>query len=77
MYVFCPFIGKVTPLGGWTEANPEREDIKEVAMKAVEEFNTNSKAKKYFKLLNIRSAHTQVQNFIFHPDFFIIILLLC
>lgn len=53
---------KIQPLGGWTEVSPEREDIKEVAKKAVEEFNTKSKAKKYFKLINIRSAGTQVTN---------------
>ncbi|KAI7789739.1 cystatin-C [Triplophysa rosa] len=55
---------KFQPFGGWTEASPEREDIIEVAKKAVEEFNTKSKAKKYFKLLNIRSARTQVTNMI-------------
>ncbi|KAA0703705.1 hypothetical protein E1301_Tti000648 [Triplophysa tibetana] len=52
------------PLGGWTELSPESESIIELAKKAVEEYNTNSKEKKYFKLLNIRSARTQVTNMI-------------
>ncbi|XP_051766749.1 cystatin [Ctenopharyngodon idella] len=51
-------------LGGWTDANPEREDVQEAAKEAVESFNTKSKAKKYFKLINIISARTQVTNMI-------------
>jgi len=47
-------------LGGWSDANPEREDVQEAAKEAVEAFNTKSKAKKYFKLINIISARTQV-----------------
>ncbi|XP_056108019.1 L-cystatin [Rhinichthys klamathensis goyatoka] len=51
-------------LGGWIDANPEREDVQEAAKEAVEAFNTKSKAKKYFKLINITSARTQVTNMI-------------
>ncbi|XP_067288699.1 cystatin-C [Pseudorasbora parva] len=51
-------------LGGWNNANPEREDVQEAAKEAVEIFNTKSKAKKYFKLINVISARTQVTNMI-------------
>ncbi|KAI2660095.1 L-cystatin [Labeo rohita] len=49
-------------LGGWSLANPEREDVQEAAKEAVEAFNLKSKAKKYFKLINVTSASTQVTN---------------
>lgn len=52
--------GNVELLGGWTDANPEREDVQEAAKEAVEQFNSKSRAKKYFKLINITSARTQV-----------------
>ncbi|XP_055065312.1 cystatin-C [Misgurnus anguillicaudatus] len=55
---------KIRLLGGWSEANPKREDVQEAAKTAVENFNKKSKAKKYFKLINIKSAHTQVTNMI-------------
>lgn len=53
--------GNVELLGGWNDANPEREDVQEAAKEAVEAFNMKSRAKKYFKLINITSARTQVQ----------------
>ncbi|XP_059395216.1 L-cystatin [Carassius carassius] len=49
-------------LGGWTLANPKREDVQEAAKEAVEVFNTKSKGKKYFRLINVTSASTQVTN---------------
>ncbi|XP_042588097.1 L-cystatin-like [Cyprinus carpio] len=49
-------------LGGWTLANPKREDVQEAAKEAVEVFNTKSRAKRYFKLINVTSASTQVTN---------------
>ncbi|XP_036451195.1 cystatin [Colossoma macropomum] len=54
----------VEPLGGWIEAQPERSDVQEAARKGVEKFNMKSKAKKYFKLLDITSAKIQVTNMI-------------
>ncbi|XP_052464666.1 L-cystatin [Carassius gibelio] len=53
---------QVELLGGWTLASPEREDVQEAAEEAVEVFNSKSKAKKYFRLLNVTSASTQVTN---------------
>nr|CAD43436.1 novel protein similar to human cystatin [Danio rerio] len=49
-------------LGGWTDANPDREDVQEAAKEAVEQFNSKPRAKKYFKLIKITSASTQVTN---------------
>uniref|UniRef100_A0A9J7X1M4 Si:busm1-57f23.1 n=1 Tax=Cyprinus carpio carpio TaxID=630221 RepID=A0A9J7X1M4_CYPCA len=49
-------------LGGWTLANPKREDVQEAAKEAVEVFNKKSRAKRYFKLINVTSASTQVTN---------------
>ncbi|XP_066506874.1 cystatin [Hoplias malabaricus] len=54
----------VEPLGGWTEAHPERTDVQEAAKKAVEKFNMKSKAKKYFKLMDVTSAKTQITNMV-------------
>ncbi|XDV53789.1 hypothetical protein PO909_022211 [Leuciscus waleckii] len=51
-------------LGGWNDANPESKDVQEAAKVAVEAFNMKSKAKKYFKLIKITSARTQVTNVI-------------
>lgn len=53
--------GNVKLLGGWNDVNPESKDVQEAAEEAVEAFNMKSKAKKYFKLINITSARTQVQ----------------
>ncbi|KAK1800577.1 hypothetical protein P4O66_005786 [Electrophorus voltai] len=55
---------KAQLLGGWSEVNPQRQDVQEAAAKAVEKFNLKSKAKYHFKLLNIISAHTKVTNMI-------------
>ncbi|XP_056322934.1 cystatin-C [Danio aesculapii] len=53
---------KVELLGGWIDANPDREEVQKAAKEAVEQFNSESKAKKYFKLINVTSARTQVTN---------------
>ncbi|XP_051541013.1 cystatin isoform X3 [Myxocyprinus asiaticus] len=55
---------KVQLQGGWTEASPKRKDVQKAAEAAVKKYNMNSKAKNYFKLINITSAHTQVTNMI-------------
>ncbi|KAI4902549.1 hypothetical protein NFI96_020797 [Prochilodus magdalenae] len=54
----------VQPLGGWSKANPQLSEIQECAKKGVEKFNMQSKAKKYFKLLEVTSAQTQITNMI-------------
>lgn len=48
------------PLGDWSEVSPNREDVEAAARKAVADFNTKSKAKKYFKLVDITSAKMKV-----------------
>ncbi|KAJ8402046.1 hypothetical protein AAFF_G00372810 [Aldrovandia affinis] len=54
----------IQPPGGSFQMNPQSPEVQEVAKKAVEEFNTRSKSKKYFRLLNVTSAETQVTNVI-------------
>ncbi|KAJ8347167.1 hypothetical protein SKAU_G00285680 [Synaphobranchus kaupii] len=54
----------IQPPGSSFKINPEGAEVQEVAKKAVEEFNTRSNSKKYFKLLNVTSAEAQVTNLI-------------
>ncbi|XP_063067244.1 L-cystatin [Engraulis encrasicolus] len=57
-------IRNVQLLGGWNQVHPEKPEIQEAAKKAVDHFNVDSKAKKYFKLLEVSAAETQVTNVI-------------
>lgn len=54
----------VQALGGPFPVDVQGAEVQEAARKAVEELNKISKAKKYFKLLNITSAEVQVTNLI-------------
>ncbi|TTD77401.1 Cystatin-8 [Bagarius yarrelli] len=54
----------VQPLGDWSLVNPNQGDVQEATIKAVEKFNMKSKAKKYFKLVEVTSAQTKVTNVI-------------
>ncbi|KAK2823618.1 hypothetical protein Q7C36_020218 [Tachysurus vachellii] len=54
----------VHPLGDWSVLNPNHEDVQKVAKIAVERFNEKSKAKKYFKLVEVTSAQMKVTNII-------------
>ncbi|KAJ8007508.1 hypothetical protein DPEC_G00118220 [Dallia pectoralis] len=56
----------IQPLGGWLKNDPENREIQEAAKAAVENFNSQSKSRKYFRLINILSAETQVTNKIEH-----------
>lgn len=51
-------------LGGWNPINPDSAEIQAAANKALEQFNSDSKGKKYFRLLDISSAESQVTNMI-------------
>ncbi|KAL2099917.1 hypothetical protein ACEWY4_004311 [Coilia grayii] len=57
-------IRNVQLLGGWNPISPEAPEIQAAAKKAVDQFNLESKAKKYFRLLEVSSAETQVTNMI-------------
>ncbi|MCJ8742655.1 hypothetical protein PDJAM_G00084690 [Pangasius djambal] len=54
----------VQPLGSWSIVNPKQENVQEAARKAVERFNSKSKAKKYFKLVDVTSAQVKVTDMI-------------
>ncbi|XP_053501476.1 cystatin-F [Ictalurus furcatus] len=54
----------VQPLGDWSAINPNQEDVQKAARKAVENFNMKSKAKKYFKLVDVTSAQIKITNMI-------------
>ncbi|KAK6316528.1 hypothetical protein J4Q44_G00140520 [Coregonus suidteri] len=52
----------IQPLGGWFNRDPESPEIQTAAKAAVEAFNSQSNARKYFRLINVISAETQVTN---------------
>ncbi|KAM9456492.1 cystatin [Clarias gariepinus] len=52
----------IQPLGGWAKVNIDQKDVQDATEKAVEKFNTKSKAKKYFKLVNVTSAKMKTTN---------------
>ncbi|XP_010896569.2 cystatin-1 [Esox lucius] len=56
----------IQPLGGWFMRDPKSPEIQEAVKSAVEHFNSQSKARKYFRLVNVLSAETQVTNMINH-----------
>ncbi|KAF4081847.1 hypothetical protein AMELA_G00145080 [Ameiurus melas] len=57
-------VRNVQPLGDWSTINHNQEDVRNAARKAVENFNMKSKAKKYFKLVDITSAQVKITNMI-------------
>ncbi|KAF5897926.1 Cystatin precursor, partial [Clarias magur] len=54
----------VQPLGDWAKVNTNQKDVQDATEKAVERFNTKSKAKKYFRLVDVTSARMKVTNMI-------------
>ncbi|KAF7701366.1 hypothetical protein HF521_002531 [Silurus meridionalis] len=54
----------VQPLGGWSSVSPNQKDVQDAARKGLENFNKKSKAKKYFKMVDVTSAKIQVSNMI-------------
>ncbi|XP_062334668.1 cystatin-C [Osmerus eperlanus] len=55
-------VRQVQLLGGWFERSADSEEVQEAVRSAMEDFNKKSKARKYFKLINVTSAETQVTN---------------
>ncbi|XP_062870698.1 cystatin-C [Trichomycterus rosablanca] len=53
---------KVRLLGGWNDVNPNIEEVQVAAKHAVEKFNTKSKAKVFYKLIEVESAKIMVTN---------------
>ncbi|XP_077479484.1 bitiscystatin isoform X2 [Stigmatopora argus] len=51
---------KVQPLGGWFDSSPESPEVLEAAGHAVDAFNARSKAKRWFKLVDVTTAQAQV-----------------
>ncbi|XP_052380845.1 cystatin-1 [Oncorhynchus keta] len=51
-------------LGGWFSRDPESLEVQTTAKAAVDHFNTQSNARKFFRLINVISAETQVTNVI-------------
>ncbi|KAL0963273.1 hypothetical protein UPYG_G00352030 [Umbra pygmaea] len=56
----------VQPLGGWFKRDTKSVEIQAAAQAAVKKFNSKSKSKKYFRLVDIIAAETQVTNTINH-----------
>ncbi|KAL4617233.1 cystatin-8 [Arapaima gigas] len=56
----------VQPLGGWSSVNSQNPEVHKAANKAVEEFNSRSKTKKLFQLVEVTSATSQVMNIILY-----------
>ena len=54
-------VGQVQLLGGWFERSADSEEVQEAVRSAMDDFNKKSKARKYFKLINVTSAETQVR----------------
>ncbi|XP_036385718.1 cystatin-1 [Megalops cyprinoides] len=54
----------VRPPGAPFQLNPQNPDVQEAAKQAVEQFNSKSTLKRYFRLINVTSAETQVTNVI-------------
>ncbi|XP_077593665.1 cystatin [Stigmatopora nigra] len=53
---------KVQPLGGWFHGSPESPEVRAAAGHAADAFNARSKAKRWFKLVDVTTAQSQVTN---------------
>lgn len=60
MVCVCARAEKVPLLGGWSKMRLDSAEVQAAAQHALKSYNTNSKSKRLFKLVDITAAQSQV-----------------